>query len=144
MRHQLRAQLAHDAWWIVSAIFIITIAESGHYENHPLEFSVFNFIFEVVSAYGCVGISVGVPWAAHSFSGSWGTIGKLVLCAVMLRGRHRGLPIAIDHAVLLPGERLGKAEEEDGAVKLQRSVSMSIGGGGDGAGEDTGSTAKEV
>jgi len=26
-----------------------------------------------------------------------------VLCAVMLRGRHRGLPVALDRAVRLPG-----------------------------------------
>ena len=31
----------------------------------------------------------------------------------MLRGRHRGLPVAIDRAVLLPKETLGWAEEED-------------------------------
>ena len=31
----------------------------------------------------------------------------------MLRGRHRGLPVAIDKAVLLPDETLAWAEEED-------------------------------
>lgn len=36
-----------------------------------------------------------------------------MLCAVMLRGRHRGLPVAIDKAVLLPDETLAWAEEED-------------------------------
>ena len=36
-----------------------------------------------------------------------------MLCAVMLRGRHRGLPVAIDKAVLLPHETLAWAEEED-------------------------------
>ena len=54
-----------------------------------------------------------VPWNAYSFCGAWHTGSKLVLCAVMLRGRHRGLPVAIDKAVLLPDETLAWAEEED-------------------------------
>ncbi|OTA34255.1 hypothetical protein BTJ68_06753 [Hortaea werneckii EXF-2000] len=86
VRQQLRAQLAHDAWWIVLALFLIMIVESSSFDRNPVVYSVFNFIFEVVSAYGCVGISVGVPWAYYSFSGSWHTLSKLILCAVMLRG----------------------------------------------------------
>lgn len=27
-----------------------------------------------------------------------------MLCAVMLRGRHRGLPVQIDRAIMLPSE----------------------------------------
>lgn len=75
--------------------------------------STFNIIFEIISAYGCVGISVGIPWNAYSFCGTWHLTSKLVLCAVMLRGRHRGLPVSIDRAVLLPDESLAWAEEED-------------------------------
>jgi hypothetical protein len=37
-----------------------------------------------------------------SLSGSFRKLSKVVLLAVMIRGRHRGLPIAIDRAVLLP------------------------------------------
>jgi hypothetical protein len=70
-----------------------------------------------------VGISVGVPDNAYSFSGSWHKLSKLILCAVMLRGRHRGLPIAIDRAVLLPDERQDLAEEEDAAIRMERAVS---------------------
>ena len=32
------------------------------------------------------------------------TLSKLIICLVMLRGRHRGLPVAIDRAVMLPSE----------------------------------------
>ncbi|GAB7364642.1 hypothetical protein MBLNU230_g5445t1 [Neophaeotheca triangularis] len=128
VRQQLRAQLAHDAWWIIVAVFLITILENDKFEHDdPRVFSVFNFIFEVVSAYGCVGISVGLPTAAYSFCGAWGAISKLILVAVMLRGRHRGLPVAIDKAVLLPSELQGRAEEEDGVLRRVRSVG--VGGG---------------
>ncbi|KAK6429627.1 hypothetical protein LTR95_014223 [Oleoguttula sp. CCFEE 5521] len=104
IRHQLRAQLAHDLWIIAVALFLIMIIEGHKFADNPAVYSVFNFLFEIVSGYGCVGISTGVPWDAYSFCGSWQTGSKLILCVVMLRGRHRGLPVAIDRAVLLPGE----------------------------------------
>jgi Trk-type K+ transport system membrane component len=123
LRQQLRAQLAHDLWWIVLAVFLIMIIEGGQFERDPKTFSVFNVVFETVSAYGTVGISVGVPDNAYSFAGAWHTLSKLVLCAVMIRGRHRGLPVALDKAVLLPHERQDGAEEEDAMIRLERAVS---------------------
>lgn len=122
VRQQLRAQLAHDLWWIVLAILLIMIIETDQFERNPAAFSVFNVIFEVVSGYGCVGISLGVPNDAYSFCGSWHVLSKLVLCAVMLRGRHRGLPVAIDKAILLPGESQHTAEEEDAQIRLEKSL----------------------
>ncbi len=86
------------------AVLVICTIETSNWLADPVAYSVFNVIFEVVSAYGCVGISVGVSNEAYSFSGNWHTASKLVLCAVMIRGRHRGLPVALDRAVRLPGE----------------------------------------
>jgi len=63
--------------------------------------------------YGTVGISVGLPNEAYSFCGAWHTLSKLILCAVMLRGRHRGLPVAIDKAVLLPNDTFDDFELEE-------------------------------
>ena len=127
VRQQLRGQLAHDLWWIVLAVLFINIIETGSFERDPVHFSVFNYIFEIISAYGCVGISVGVPNDAYSFCGAWHTGSKLILCAVMIRGRHRGLPVAIDRAVLLPGDHLNVAEEEDAMIRLEKSNSKSLG-----------------
>jgi len=124
VHQQFRAQLAHDAWAIVLAVFLIMIIEGGQFERDPETFSVFNVIFETVSAYGTVGISVGVPNAAYSFCGAWHTLSKLVLCCVMIRGRHRGLPVALDKAVLLPHERQDGAEEEDAMIRMERAISQ--------------------
>ena len=121
VRQQVRGQLAHDLWWVVLAVLLITITETSQFERDPVTYSVFNIIFEVISAYGCVGISIGLPNEAYSFSGGWHKLSKLILCAVMIRGRHRGLPVAIDRAVLLPGDHLAEAEEEDALKKLERS-----------------------
>jgi len=41
----------------------------------------------------------------------------------MLRGRHRGLPVAIDKAVVLPGEESARAEEDDGRIRMARTMS---------------------
>lgn len=123
VHQQFRAQLSHDLWWIVLAVFLIMIIEGGQFERDPATFSVFNVVFETVSAYGTVGISVGVPDNAYSFCGAWHKLSKLVLCAVMIRGRHRGLPVALDKAVLLPHERQDGAEEEDAMIRMERAVS---------------------
>ncbi|KAL1624082.1 hypothetical protein SLS54_004011 [Diplodia seriata] len=123
LHQQLQAQLAHDLWWLVLAVFVIMIIEGGQFERDPANFSVFNVIFETVSGYGCVGVSTGVTYDAFSFSGSWHKLSKLVLCVVMLRGRHRGLPVAIDKAVLLPSEAQYQAEEEDAQLRMERTVS---------------------
>ncbi|KAL8631258.1 hypothetical protein Q9189_003022 [Teloschistes chrysophthalmus] len=121
VRQQLRGQLAHDLWWVVLAILFITITETSSFERDPKTYSVFNIIFEVISAYGTVGLSVGLPDQAYSFSGGWHVFSKLVLCAVMIRGRHRGLPVAIDRAVLLPSDNLAAAEEEDALIRMEKS-----------------------
>ncbi|KAK2023014.1 TrkH-domain-containing protein [Colletotrichum zoysiae] len=118
---QIRGQLAHDLWLLTLAVLIIVTIETSHFLDDPVHFSVFNVVFEVVSGYGCVGISVGLPKDAMSFSGGWHAGSKLVLCLVMLRGRHRGLPVALDRAVRLPGQRLLEDEEEDWRLRRARS-----------------------
>ncbi|KAK0549140.1 hypothetical protein OC845_003256 [Tilletia horrida] len=106
-----RRQLAFDMWWLGFALWLICVIEKTEIEN-PVSngwFDIFHILFELVSAYGTVGLSTGTPFDNFSLSGRFRTLSKLVVCAVMLRGRHRGLPMAIDRAVLLPGE----LEQED-------------------------------
>ncbi|KAH8169082.1 cation transport protein [Sarocladium implicatum] len=119
---QIRGQLAHDLWWLVLAVFFIVLIETSHFMQDPVSYSVFNVLFEGVSAYGCVGLSIGFPGKDYSFVGAWHFGSKLVLCLVMLRGRHRGLPVAVDRAVRLPGEKMHQEEEEDS--KMRRTMTM--------------------
>ncbi|KKK21325.1 hypothetical protein ARAM_004090 [Aspergillus rambellii] len=120
IREQLRDQLSHDLWWIALAVFLISIIESHNYTLDPVGFSTFNIIFEVITAYGCVGISTGYPGTSVSFCGVWHSLSKLILAAVALRGRHRGLPVVIDKAIMLPNESLAWAEEEDAALRQDK------------------------
>lgn len=102
----VRKQLAYDIWWLILAVWLIAIIERHQIVAGGDYFSIWAILFEVVSAYGTVGLSLGVPYDNYSFSGTWHTLSKLILICVMIRGRHRGLPFAIDRAVLLPGEEL--------------------------------------
>jgi Trk-type K+ transport system membrane component len=46
-----------------------------------------------------------------SLCGQFTTFSKLVICAMMIRGRHRALPYSIDRAIMLPHEE-GEGQEE--------------------------------
>ncbi|EAW10777.1 putative potassium uptake transporter [Aspergillus clavatus NRRL 1] len=103
----LRNQLSFDLWYIFLGIFCVCATEARRIMD-PAEpaFNVFAVFFEVVSAYGNVGLSLGYPGVSTSFCGQFSVFSKLVLCAMMVRGRHRGLPVQLDRAILLPGEKL--------------------------------------
>lgn len=114
---QVRGQLSHDVWWIALALFLITLIETHHSIMDPKTYSVFTILFEIVSGYTTIGISIGLPDQAYSFSGGMYTGSKIIMILVMLRGRHRGLPVALDRAVRLPGKKLAEYEEEDAEIR---------------------------
>ncbi|KAK6539435.1 hypothetical protein TWF694_009659 [Orbilia ellipsospora] len=99
---QLKAQLSHDLWFLVLGVWVIVVIEAKKIEADPKNFSVFNIIFEAVSGYGTVGVSAGYPGVNYSFAGKFKSLSKLIMCLIMLQGRHRGLPISLDKAVQLP------------------------------------------
>ncbi|RKL24485.1 hypothetical protein BFJ68_g488 [Fusarium oxysporum] len=57
-----------------------------------------------------VGLSLGYPTINSSFCTEFTTFSKLIICAMMIRGRHRGLPYALDRAIVLPTEKSLGAE----------------------------------
>ncbi|KAL3425030.1 cation transporter [Phlyctema vagabunda] len=101
LRQQVRLQLSHDLWWLALCTIVIVIIESSTSTRIG---PVFDYLFEIVSAYGPVGLSLGLPRQSFSFAGSWTPGSKVVLVAVMIRGRHRALPVVVDGAVMLPEE----------------------------------------
>ncbi|KHN97531.1 Potassium transport protein, high-affinity [Metarhizium album ARSEF 1941] len=112
-RH-LQSQLSFDLWYIFLGIFILSISEADKIVHlQQPSFGLFPIFFEAVSAYGNVGLSLGYPNTNASLSTEFSTLGKLVICAMMIRGRHRGLPYALDRAIMLPDEHLlGAATRE--------------------------------
>ena len=124
----LRKQLSFDLWFIFLGMFIIAIVEGHRLENtNEYAFTLFSVLFEIVSAYGTVGLSLGFPTINASFSAEFKVISKLVIIAMQVRGRHRGLPYELDRAVLLPSEKLEQKEAGEAERILQRRRS-SLGG----------------
>jgi hypothetical protein len=119
----LRGQLSHDIWAIALSLFLVTLIETSHSIVDPRSYSVFNFLFEIVSGYTNIGLSIGLPGHSFSFVGGWYTGSKLVMILMMIRGRHRGLPVALDHAVKLPGWDNVKKQNED--AEIRRSLGKS-------------------
>lgn len=142
--HHLRRQLSFDLWFVFLGFFLIAIIEGARLENtNEYAFSLFSVLFEIVSAYGTVGLSLGFPNFSTSFSGQFRTLSKLIIIAMQIRGRHRGLPYALDRAILLPSESLHQKENEDATRRARRnsnaldvgmstSMSMSMDRGGAG------------
>ncbi|KIX08339.1 uncharacterized protein Z518_02995 [Rhinocladiella mackenziei CBS 650.93] len=110
----LRNQLSFDLWYIFLGVFCISIAESEKIMDpaNPA-FSVFPVIFEVVSAYGNVGLSLGHPTVLTSLCGKFTTFSKVVICSMMIRGRHRVLPYQLDRAIVLPSDRIDEKSGEE-------------------------------
>ncbi|KAF1941198.1 hypothetical protein EJ02DRAFT_378327 [Clathrospora elynae] len=131
LSHHLRRQLSFDLWFVFLGFFLIAIIEGSRLENtNEYAFSLFSVLFEIVSAYGTVGLSLGFPGSNASFSAQFRPLSKLIIAAMMIRGRHRGLPYALDRAILLPSESLHQKENEDATRRARRgSNAMDMGVG---------------
>lgn len=104
---QLEKFLFHDTCYLIIAVIVICITERESISNDPLNYKVVNIVFEVVSAYGNVGMSVGYSCSLfrelilnskghceevpYSFSGKWSATGKVVIIMVMFFGRLKGV-----------------------------------------------------
>ncbi|KAL4956485.1 cation transport protein-domain-containing protein [Aspergillus filifer] len=120
----LRRQLGFDLWYVCLGLFIITIVEGGRLEDTTqYSFQIWSVLFEVVSAYGTVGLSLGYPGVNASFVSQFKVVSTLVIIAMQIRGRHRGLPNSLDRAILLPSESLHQKEVLDAEKRMRRRAS---------------------
>lgn len=126
--HHLRRQLSFDLWYVFLGLFVIAIAEGDRLQKRDINFQLFPVLFEIVSAYGTVGLSFGYPGYNTSFSGQFNTFSKVVIVAMQIRGRHRGLPYSLDRAVLLPSDALNRKEVADAERRMRRRNSNLSGG----------------
>ncbi|TVY35339.1 Potassium transport protein [Lachnellula subtilissima] len=122
LQQEVRKQLGHDLWFPMATAILILWIETGSFDRDPTTFSAFNILFESVSAYAGVGLSTGLQDQAYSLCGEFHIASKLILCLAMLRGRHRGLPVAIDQAVQLPQDVPGEMEQQDHEIRTRFSL----------------------
>lgn len=119
--YHIQKQLSFDLWYLALGTSLIAVVEGDRLQdNHHQQdqrngaaFSLFSILFEVVSAYGTVGLSLGYAWTETSLCAQFRDVSKVVILAMQVRGRHRGLPYALDHAVLLPWEMRSQDEDND-------------------------------
>lgn len=121
----LRRQLSFDLWYIFLGLFVIAIVEAHRLETtSENSFSMFAVMFEIVSAYGTVGLSLGFPNTNTSLCAQFKPLSKLIIIAMEIRGRHRGLPYELDRAILLPSESLNRKELLDANKRSRRRGSV--------------------
>ncbi|KAK5582274.1 hypothetical protein RB653_003857 [Dictyostelium firmibasis] len=87
-REVMKDILIRDIFVPYICILLIAI-----FENHLLEngvITVFQILFEAISAFGNVGLSISITLSTYS---------KLVYIALMLAGKHRQLPESVDESV---------------------------------------------
>ncbi|KAK5654186.1 hypothetical protein OQA88_7617 [Cercophora sp. LCS_1] len=117
----LRRQLSYDLWYIAIGLFILAITEGSRLMAN--DFTMFAVLFEIISAYGTVGMSLGYSTVNASLCSQFSIVGKLVIIAMMIRGRHRGLPYGLDRAIMLPSETLIARETADADARMARQIS---------------------
>ncbi|KAJ6542799.1 potassium transporter [Mycena capillaripes] len=101
----LDRQMSIDIWWLVWGVFLVAVIERHNLLDEDKKwFDLFRIVFELVSAFGGIGLSLGLPSDNFSFSGALRPLSKLVIIVIMVRGRHRGLPVGVERAVTLPRE----------------------------------------
>lgn len=117
----IRNQLGFDLWYVFLVLFIVALTEGTQLRNTEKQsVTMFACLFEIVSAYATVGVSLGASDINSSLSTKFSTLGKLAVVAAMIRGRHRALPYKLDRAIMLPGE----AVEQRGDQIAGRLVHM--------------------
>lgn len=113
------------SFFIGLGVFVCAFSEDLLMLKHPATINLWYIIFEVVSAYGNVGLSLSVPEQSRSLSGNFGFIGKLAIILIMLLGKHRGLPKERDAVIDFKYRRL-KRGVASLAAQIQTTKRMTL------------------
>jgi Trk-type K+ transport system membrane component len=129
----------HTSWLFLVFVIISTaeqklLADSG---NWPMgdkpSTTLFNILFEMLSAYGTNGLSMGFPGVNHSLSGMFRPVSKLSIMFLMIMGRHRSMQGKSDPSLMQSlaqleahCERLREQRIELGAPAAEARRSASV------------------
>jgi hypothetical protein len=85
--------------FLLLALLFLSFSEQDLLTNPDKQVNLWYICFEMISAYGAVGLTFGIPGKSYSLCGEMSVYGKLVLMFVMILGKHRGLPDAEDEVI---------------------------------------------
>ncbi|CAF0951619.1 unnamed protein product [Adineta ricciae] len=77
--------------WLFVFIFLICAIEYRRMAPVDPDITLLKIVFEIISAFGGVGMSLGYPNKTTSFASALSSGSKFLLILTMLMGRHRGL-----------------------------------------------------
>lgn len=104
---------------IISTVEQPLLADSGNWPpGDKPSTTLFNILFEMLSAYGTNGLSMGFPGVNHSLSGMFRPLSKLCIMFLMILGRHRSMSGKSD-ATLMPS--LARVVAHVERLKTERS-----------------------
>eukprot|EP01080_Neovahlkampfia_damariscottae_P009971 gene9971-2290_t len=85
------SHLSEPNIWLGIVMILIAGFERIQLMEDNTNFTFFKIFFEVSSAFGNVGLSIGYPGISSSFSSVFSDASKILIIFVMIMGRHRGL-----------------------------------------------------
>ena len=97
--HYVRDMFFNDLLIVFIGVLIICIIENENLKDFPDDYTALKIVFEVVSAYGTVGLSLGYGSEYTSFSYAFHTGSKVIIIIIMVLGKHRPLPNSDDPAL---------------------------------------------
>ena len=101
-----RSMLIRNSLWLFFVILAIFIVESSQLSDPDQPgYSPFKVVFEVFSAFGNVGLSMGFPGAPTSYVGALSRFSQILVISVMYMGRHRGLAASLHNMEVEEEER---------------------------------------
>lgn len=97
--------------WFLRFLVIVCIArsENVYMTRHPEEVNLWYIMVELISAFGMVGASMGVPGKPFSLVGRFTSGGKLLVLLTFLMGKNRAMPKMSDTVIDFHFEKLRMA-----------------------------------
>jgi len=93
-------KIVFRVWFLrLLVILALVVCENHTIEDNQEDVQLWYIIFEVISAYSLVGVSVSAPGTEYSLSGKFTTYGKLCVVLAFLIGKNRGLPELSDPVI---------------------------------------------
>ncbi|CAM9174728.1 unnamed protein product, partial [Ectocarpus fasciculatus] len=106
-------------YYLLFAVVLLAFSEDAILSNRPEDVNLWYILFEVASAYGTVGLSLGLPGRSYSLVGAFSPVGKLIITCVIFLGKHRGLPLPTDAVIDFKFNRLKRASRRKAKASLK-------------------------